>query len=154
MTELVQLNFPENYQIRLKQAQDKLYIFCMIRKNWMIYTPEEWVRQHVLKFLVDELGYSTSAIALEVIIPINGMRKRADIVVYQQEKPFIMVECKAPHIAINQATFDQIARYNIVLGSNYLMVTNGLDHFYCMMDFVQKRYNFLKELPKKGFISE
>ena len=150
MTELVQLNFPENYQIRLKQAQDKLYIFCMIRKNWMIYTPEEWVRQHVLKFLVDELGYSTSAIALEVIIPINGMRKRADIVVYQQEKPFIMVECKAPHIAINQATFDQIARYNIVLGSNYLMVTNGLNHFYCMMDFVQKRYNFLKELPKKG----
>ncbi|MEG0188262.1 type I restriction enzyme HsdR N-terminal domain-containing protein [Algoriella sp.] len=152
MTELVQLNFPENYQIRLKQAQDKLYIFCMIRKNWMIYTPEEWVRQHVLKFLVDELGYSTSAIALEVIIPINGMRKRADIVVYQQEKPFIMVECKAPHIAINQATFDQIARYNIVLGSNYLMVTNGLDHFYCMMDFVQKRYNFLKELPKKVVI--
>lgn len=124
----------------------------MIRKNWMIYTPEEWVRQHVLKFLVDELGYSTSAIALEVIIPINGMRKRADIVVYQQEKPFIMVECKAPHIAINQATFDQIARYNIVLGSNYLMVTNGLDHFYCMMDFVQKRYNFLKELPKKVVI--
>ena len=152
MTELVQLNFPENYQIRLKQAQDKLYIFCMIRKNWMIYTPEEWVRQHVLKFLVDELGYSTSAIALEVIIPINGMRKRADIVVYQQEKPFIMVECKAPHIAINQATFDQIARYNIVLGSNYLMVTNGIDHFYCMMDFVQKRYNFLKELPKKVVI--
>lgn len=150
MTELVQLNFPENYQIRLKQAQDKLYIFCMIRKNWMIYTPEEWVRQHVLKFLVDELGYSTSAIALEVIIPINGMRKRADIVVYQQEKPFIMVECKAPHIAINQATFDQIARYNIVLGSNYLMVTNGLNHFYCVMDFVNKRYNFLKELPKKG----
>ena len=150
MTELVQLNFPENYQIRLKQAQDKLYIFCMIRKNWMIYTPEEWVRQHVLKFLVDELGYSTSAIALEVIIPINGMRKRADIVVYQQEKPFIMVECKAPHIAINQATFDQIARYNIVLGGNYLMVTNGLNHFYCVMDFVNKRYNFLKELPKKG----
>ena len=150
MTELVQLNFPENYQIRLKQAQDKLYIFCMIRKNWMIYTPEEWVRQHVLKFLVDELGYSTSAIALEVIIPINGMRKRADIVVYQQEKPFIMVECKAPHIAINQATFDQIARYSIVLGGYYLMVTNGLNHFYCVMDFVNKRYNFLKELPKKG----
>ena len=122
----------------------------MIRKNWMIYTPEEWVRQHVLKFLVDELGYSTSAIALEVIIPINGMRKRADIVVYQQEKPFIMVECKAPHIAINQATFDQIARYNIVLGGYYLMVTNGLNHFYCVMDFVNKRYNFLKELPKKG----
>ena len=149
MTELVQLNFPENYQIRLKQAQDKLYIFCFIRKNWMIYTPEEWVRQHVLRFLMDDLGYSASAIALEVSIPINGMRKRTDIVVYQQEKPYIMVECKAPHIAINQSTFDQIARYNIVLGGQLLMVTNGLNHFYCMMDFEQKRYNFLKELPKK-----
>ncbi len=150
MTELVQLNFPENYQIRLKQAQDKLYIFCFIRKNWMIYTPEEWVRQHVLRFLMDDLGYSASAIALEVSIPINGMRKRADIVVYQQEKPYIMVECKAPHIAINQSTFDQIARYNIVLGGQLLMVTNGLNHFYCMMDFEQKRYNFLKELPMKN----
>ncbi|MDM1297986.1 type I restriction enzyme HsdR N-terminal domain-containing protein [Empedobacter falsenii] len=150
MTELVQLNFSEKYQIRLKQAQDKLYIFCLIRKKWLVYTPEEWVRQHVLNYLINDLGYSTSAIALEVAIDITGMRKRADIVVYQQEKPFIMVECKAPHIAISQATFDQIARYNIVLGSQLLMVTNGLNHFYCMMDFVEKRYNFLKELPKKG----
>ena len=149
MTELVQLNFPENYQIRLKQAQDKLYIFCFIRKNWMIYTPEEWVRQHVLKFLMDDLGYSSSAIALEVPIPINGMRKRADIVVYQQEKPLIMVECKATNVPISQATFDQIARYNIVLGSQFLMVTNGLNHFYCVMNFEEKRYHFLKELPRK-----
>ncbi|SFN19334.1 Type I restriction enzyme R protein N terminus (HSDR_N) [Algoriella xinjiangensis] len=149
MTELVQLNFPENYQIRLKQAQDKLYIFCLIRKNWMIYTPEEWVRQHVLKFLMDDLGYSSSAIALEVPIPINGMRKRADIVVYQQEKPLIMVECKATNVPISQATFDQIARYNIVLGSQFLMVTNGLNHFYCVMNFEEKRYHFLKELPRK-----
>lgn len=149
MTELVQLNFPENYQIRLKQAQDKLYIFCLIRKNWMIYTPEEWVRQHILKFLMDDLGYSSSAIALEVPIPINGMRKRADIVVYQQEKPLIMVECKATNVPISQATFDQIARYNIVLGSQFLMVTNGLNHFYCVMNFEEKRYHFLKELPRK-----
>jgi len=148
MTELVQLNFSEKYQIRLKQAQDKLYIFCLIRKKWFIYTPEEWVRQHVLNYLITDLGYSTSAIALEVIVPITGMKKRADIVIYQKEKPLIMVECKAPHIGITQATFDQIARYNIILGSQFLMVTNGLNHFYCMMDFEQKRYNFLKELPK------
>jgi hypothetical protein len=148
MTELVQLNFSEKYQIRLKQAQDKLYIFCLIRKKWFVYTPEEWVRQHVLNYLIVDLGYSTSAIALEVIVPITGMKKRADIVIYQKEKPLIMVECKAPHIGITQATFDQIARYNIILGSQFLMVTNGLNHFYCMMDFEQKRYNFLKELPK------
>ena len=147
MTELVQLNFSEKYQIRLKQAQDKLYIFCLIRKKWFVYTPEEWVRQHVLNYLIVDLGYSTSAIALEVIVPITGMKKRADIVIYQKEKPLIMVECKAPHIGITQATFDQIARYNIILGSQFLMVTNGLNHFYCMMDFEQKRYHFLKELP-------
>ncbi len=150
MTELVQLNFSEKYHIRLKQSQDKLYIFCMIRKNWMIYTPEEWVRQHILHYLVEDLEFTTSSIALEVPIPINGMRKRADIVVYQQAQPYIMVECKAPNITISQATFDQIARYNIVLGSHFLMVSNGLNHFYCQMDFEQKRYHFLKELPKKN----
>ena len=98
---------------------------------------------------MDDLGYSSSAIALEVPIPINGMRKRADIVVYQQEKPLIMVECKATNVPISQATFDQIARYNIVLGSQFLMVTNGLNHFYCVMNFEEKRYHFLKELPRK-----
>ncbi|WP_313387039.1 type I restriction enzyme HsdR N-terminal domain-containing protein [Chishuiella sp.] len=149
MTELVQLNFSEKYQIRLKQSQDKLYIFCFIRKKWLVYTPEEWVRQHVIRYLIDDLGYSISAIALEVPVPITGMRKRADIVVYQNAKPYIMVECKAPKVVINQTTFDQIARYNIVLGSQFLMVTNGINHFYCMMDFEQKRYNFLKQLPKK-----
>ena len=149
MIDLTQLNFPENYQIRLKQAQDKLYIFCLIRKKWLVYTPEEWVRQHVLNYLINDLGYSVSAIALEVPVDITGMRKRADIVVFRQETPWIMVECKAPHITISQATFDQIARYNIVLGSQLLMVTNGLNHFYCKMDFEEKRYDFLKELPKK-----
>lgn len=149
MTELVQLNFSEKYQIRLKQSQDKLYIFCLIRKKWLVYTPEEWVRQHVIRYLIDDLGYSISAIALEVPVPITGMRKRADIVVYQNARPYIMVECKAPKVSINQTTFDQIARYNIVLGSQFLMVTNGINHFYCMMDFEQKRYNFLKQLPKK-----
>ncbi|MDM1073852.1 type I restriction enzyme HsdR N-terminal domain-containing protein [Empedobacter brevis] len=149
MTELVQLNFSEKYQIRLKQAQDKLYIFCLIRKKWLVYMPEEWVRQHVLNYLINDLGYSVSAIALEVPVDITGMRKRADIVVFRQETPWIMVECKAPHITISQATFDQIARYNIVLGSQLLMVTNGLNHFYCKMNFEEKRYDFLKELPRK-----
>ena len=143
-----QLKYPK-FDIKLKKENGEVLVFDTIRKNWFVCTPEEWVRQHVLNYLINDLGYSTSAIALEVAIDITGMRKRADIVVYQQEKPFIMVECKAPHIAISQATFDQIARYNIVLGSQLLMVTNGLNHFYCMMDFVQKRYNFLKELPRK-----
>ena len=148
MTELTQLNFPENYQIRLKQSQDSTYIFCTIRKNWMVYTPEEWVRQHIILYLIQTLGYSPSAIALEVPVNQTGMRKRADIIVYKQAKPYIMVECKRPSVQISQQTFDQIARYNGIIGSEFLMVSNGLNHYYCVMDYENKRYQFLKELPK------
>lgn len=147
MTELTQLNFPENYQIRMKQSQDMVYIFCFIRKSWMVYTPEEWVRQHTIAFLHQTLKYSLSSIALEVPIHQNGMRKRADIVVYKKEKPYIMVECKRPSVKITQQTFDQIARYNGIIGSDFLMVSNGLSHYYCKMDYENKRYQFLKELP-------
>ena len=148
MTELTQLNFPANYQIRMKQDQNSSYIFCRIRKSWMVYTPEEWVRQHIICYLIDTLGYSQSSIALEVPVNQTGMRKRADIVVYKQAKPFIMVECKRPSVAITQQTFDQIARYNGKIGSTFLMVSNGLNHYYCMMDYENKRYQFLRELPK------
>ena len=147
MTELTQLNFPAKYQIRLKQSQHIKYIFCIIRKTWLVFTPEEWVRQHLLLFLIDTLNYSQSNIAVEVPINQNGMRKRADIVVYKQTKPYIMVECKRPSVKITQQTFDQVARYNGIIGSTFLMVSNGLNHYYCMMDYEQKRYHFLSELP-------
>lgn len=147
MTELTQLNFPANYQIRLKQSQDTTYIFCIIRKKWLVYTPEEWVRQHLILFLIVTLGYSQSSIALEVPVNQTGMRKRADIVVYKQAKPYIMIECKRPSVEITQQTFDQIARYNGIIGSEYLMVSNGLTHFYCVMDYENQRYQFLRELP-------
>jgi len=150
MKELTQLNFPENYQIRMKQTQDSTFIFCVIRKNWLVYTPEEWVRQHIIFYLIDTLGYSASSIALEVPVNQTGMRKRADIVVYKQAKPYIMVECKRPSVQITQQTFDQIARYNGIIGSELLMVSNGLNHYYCVMDYENKRYNFLKELPRKA----
>ncbi len=147
MIDLTRLNFPENYQIRLKQSQDITYIFCLIRKNWLVYTPEEWVRQHILFFLTKTLGYSAASIGVEVPVKQLGMRKRADIVVYKQAKPFIMVECKRPSVAITQDTFNQIARYNAVIGSQFLMVSNGLSHYYCVMDYDNKRFEFLRELP-------
>lgn len=150
MTELTQLNFPANYQIRLKQSQDTTYIFCTVRKKWMVYTPEEWVRQHLILFLIETLGYSQSSIALEVPVNQVGMRKRADIVVYKQAKPYIMIECKRPSVEITQQTFDQIARYNRIIGSEYLMVSNGLNHYYCMMDYENERYQFLRELPRNS----
>lgn len=147
MIDLTQLNFPENYQIRMKQSQDTTYIFCIVRKKWLVYTPEEWVRQHILFFLTATLGYVLSSIAVEVAVNQSGMRKRADVVVYKQARPYIMVECKRPSVKITQQTFDQIARYNLKIGSKLLMVSNGLEHFYCVMDYEYKRYQFLRELP-------
>lgn len=144
---LTPLNFAENYQIRLKQIDEKVYIFCSIRKKWFIYTPEEWVRQHILHFLIHEKKYSRSAIKLELPVILNGMRKRSDITVYKKEKVFLVVECKAPSIEITQSTFDQIARYNLNLDSEYLMVSNGLQHYYCRLDYDNKTYVFLKNLP-------
>lgn len=131
----------------MKQSEEVNYIFCSIRKKWLVLTPEEWVRQHVIRFLTEQKGYSKSAINSEVAVEINGMKKRADVVVFRKEKPFLIVECKAPEIPITETVFDQIARYNLELDAAYLMVTNGLQHYYCQMDFGNSRYNFLKELP-------
>lgn len=141
------MNFPEKYQFRLKQSEEVNYIFCGIRKKWLKLTPEEWVRQHVIRFLIEQKGYSKSAINSEVTVEINGMKKRADVVVFRKEKPYVIVECKAPEISISEQVFDQIARYNLELDAAYLMVTNGLQHYYCQMDFENSRYNFLEELP-------
>ena len=145
--ELAVLNFPEKYQFRLKKSEEVNYIFCPVRKKWLQLTPEEWVRQHVIQFLIQQKGFSKSAINSEVAVEINGMKKRADLIVYQKEKVFLIVECKAPEITISEKTFDQIARYNLELNADYLMVTNGLNHYYCQMDFENSRYEFSKELP-------
>jgi len=145
--QLPQLNFPENYQFRLKQTDEIPYIFCIIRKKWLLLTPEEWVRQHVVQFLIHEQKYSKTSINTEVIVNINGMKKRADVIVFKKEKPFLIVECKAPSVQITQETFDQIARYNLELDADFLMVTNGLNHYFCEMDLENQRYNFLKDIP-------
>lgn len=113
----------------------------------MILTPEEWVRQNVVQFLIQEKKYSPSAINTEIIVTVNGMKKRADVILFNKEKPFLIVECKAPSIRISQETFDQIARYNLEIGADYLMVTNGLNHFYCQMDLENEKYVFLPEIP-------
>ncbi|AUC83981.1 restriction endonuclease subunit R [Polaribacter sp. ALD11] len=141
------LNLP-NYKFRLKSNENKMLIFDNLRKKYMVLTPEEWVRQHYVQFLIEEKKYPTSLIALEKQLTINNRKKRTDILVFNTEgKPDIIVECKAPQIKITQATFDQIARYNLKLRANFLIVTNGLEHFYCKMDFENETYIFLKEIP-------
>lgn len=124
-------------------------IFDEIRKKFIHLTPEEWVRQHVVQFLLQDKKYPKSHINVEKLIKINDLSKRYDGVVFQPNgEIFLLIECKAPEVPISQQTFDQIARYNLVLKAKYLMVTNGLNHYFCQMDFENEKYVFLKELPE------
>ena len=141
------LNFP-SYTFRVKNSENRPLIFDEIRKKFIVLTPEEWVRQHVIKFLIQEKNYPISHINVEKQITLNGLKKRYDIVVFKPDgKLDILVECKAPEITISQNTFDQIAQYNFKLNANYLMVTNGLAHYYCQMDFVAEKYQFMQDIP-------
>lgn len=141
------LNFP-SFSFRFKNSENKTAIFDEIRKKFIILTPEEWVRQHVIQYLLQDKNYPKSYINIEKLIKINSLNKRYDIIVYQPNgKIYLLIECKAPEVAITQQTFDQIARYNLVLNAKYLMVTNGLNHYFCKMDFENEKYIFLKELP-------
>jgi predicted type IV restriction endonuclease len=141
------LNFP-SYTFRFKNSENKVSIFDAIRKKFIILTPEEWVRQHVVNYLLEEKKYPKSLINVEKVLHVNGLRKRYDIVVFNSDGSiFILIECKAPEIKTAQSTFDQIAQYNMTLKAQYLMVTNGLNHYFCRMDFENEKYDFLRELP-------
>ncbi|WP_370476456.1 type I restriction enzyme HsdR N-terminal domain-containing protein [Tamlana flava] len=141
------LNFPK-YSFRFKNKENKLSIFDDIRKKFVVLQPEEWVRQHCLLYLIQEKNYPKSLINVEKELIINNLKKRYDVVVFNTDGSIhLIVECKAPTITINQDTFDQVARYNLELNATYLMVTNGLNHYYCQMDFKQERYQFLKDIP-------
>ena len=140
------LNFT-SYSFRLKNSNNKTYIFDEIRKKFIVLQPEEWVRQHVVRFLLEK-GYPLSLINVEKKLEVNGLTKRYDIIVFRPNGEILLiVECKAPEIAITQATFDQIARYNLTLQADFLMITNGLHHYFCTMDYENQTYHFLKELP-------
>jgi hypothetical protein len=143
-----QLQFP-SYSFRFKNSENKVAIFDEIRKKFIIITPEEWVRQHVVQFLLQDKKFPKSHINVEKLLKINDLNKRYDVVVYNSDGSiFILVECKAPEIKISQHTFDQIARYNMTLNAEYLMVTNGLNHYFCKMDYENEKYDFLPELPE------
>lgn len=142
------LNF-KDYTFRFKNTDNKISVFDEIRRKFIILTPEEWVRQHVVRFLLEEKKYPKSYVNVEKIIKINGLTKRYDVVVFQPDGSiFLLVECKAPGITISQNTFDQIARYNMSLNAIHMMVTNGLNHYFCQMDYEQEKYSFLQDLPE------
>ncbi len=145
---MIRLNLPE-YQFKMERRDDaKWYIFDEIRKKKVVLTPEEWVRQNFIQFMNKEHQVPLSMMVLEKDLELNGKKKRADILVYNKEgKPFAIVECKASHVAISQDVFDQVARYNLVLKVPYLIVTNGLEHFYSSIDFEKDSFSFLKYFP-------
>lgn len=141
------LNFP-SYKFRIKNSENNTHIFDVIRKKFVVLQPEEWVRQHCIQFLINEKNFPVSLINVEKVVQINGLNKRYDIVVYNSDGSiYLIVECKAPRVKISQSAFDQIARYNLALKASCLMVTNGLNHYFCTMDHNLGIYNFFKELP-------
>jgi hypothetical protein len=142
------LNFPD-YTFRFKNSENKVAIFDGIRKKFILLTPEEWVRQHVVKFITEDKKYPLAHVNIEKIIKINGLTKRYDVVVFKPDGSiFLLVECKAPEVIISQHTFDQIARYNMTLDAAHLMVTNGLNHYFCHIDHEQQKYHFLPDIPE------
>ncbi|MGB5370280.1 MAG: type I restriction enzyme HsdR N-terminal domain-containing protein [Flavobacteriaceae bacterium] len=142
------LNFP-NYGFRLKSSENKIHIFDVIRKKFVVLQPEEWVRQHVLHYLMEDKKYPKSLINVEKQLTVNAIKKRYDVVIYNSRGQIdLLVECKAPSVNIDQQVFDQIARYNMKLNAQLLMVTNGIDHYYCRMDYAQEKYDFIKDVPE------
>lgn len=144
---MIKLNLP-SFSFKFKSMENKLYIFDMLRKKYVVLTPEEWVRQNFTRYLIGNKNYPKSIIAIEKQLKINNTTKRTDILLFDKNgNPDIIVECKAPSIKINQETFDQIARYNLKLNANYLIITNGLQHVYCKIDHQLEKYHFLKDIP-------
>jgi hypothetical protein len=126
----------------------KQEIFDEIRKKFVRLTPEEWVRQHFLHFMITELGFPASLIVVEAALKYNNMMKRFDILAYRADgKPCFVVECKSPDVEITQAVFDQVAMYNMTLTVDYIAVTNGISHYACKIDHEKRTYLFLKDIP-------
>lgn len=142
-----ELNLPL-YTFKFKESAGKVMIFDAFRKKYVVLTPEEWVRQNFVQFLVTEKKYSPALIVFEQALKYGELKKRADVLIYDRSgTPLLMVECKAPEVKIGQDTFDQVARYNMSFKVPYLVVTNGLDHFCCLMDYEKGSYQFLEEIP-------
>ena len=149
----MELNFPA-YPIPLKKVGNKNYVFGFVRRKYFLCTPEEWVRQHVLQFLVKDRDYPKSFLAVEKALKVNTLLRRTDIVAYNSKgEPTLIVECKAPNVKITQAVFDQIAAYNIALKVNYLFISNGLEHYCCQIDYDTNNYTFIADLPHYNDLS-
>jgi hypothetical protein len=141
------LNLPA-YPLVLQERGGEVTVFDPIRKKQVTLTPEEWVRQHFIQFLIRDRGFPEGLIAVERTVRLQGVPWRADIVAHdRQGRPALLVECKAPEVDLNQNAFDQIARYNSVLQASYLVVTNGRVHYCCLVDWERRTTHFVDDVP-------
>jgi hypothetical protein len=143
----MQLNFP-TYKFKTKREQDINYVFDIIRKKYVVLTPEEWVRQHIVHYLITEKKYPASLVAVERGLTINGRKKRFDVLVFNKNgQPFLLIECKSPDIEVNRSVFEQVAVYNSVFCAPFLLVTNGLQHIVVKYAENFVGYDFIDGVP-------
>ena len=141
------LNLP-TYSFNIKSEGERKFILDVIRRKYVFLTPEEWVRQNFIQYLAEEKQFPFSLMSVEKGFALNKLKRRYDILIYNRlALPFVLVECKAPDVKINNLTFDQIIRYNLSYKVKFLIVTNGLQHFCCKLNFEQNSHDFLKEIP-------
>ena len=144
------LNLPA-YDVRFSEEEGRKRIFDFLRRRYVALTPEEWVRQHFTHFLVEQKGYPKGLLANEVELHIGDKRLRCDTLLYDKTmKPRMIIEYKAPTIKIQQKTFNQIVVYNLLLKVDYLIVSNGMQHYCCRMDYERGSYEFLQDIPTYG----
>ena len=147
---MLSLNLPP-FEVKMQKRDGKNWIFDSLRKKFIALTPEEWVRQHFIHFLTDYKGYPKGLLANEVQLNLNNTKKRCDTVLFNKDlSARMIIEYKAPHIEITQTVFDQITRYNMVLKVEYLIVSNGIRHYCCRIDYNTMQYTFLPDIPAYG----
>ncbi len=143
----MELNLPK-YEFSLRKHSGSTEIFDALRKKYVVLTPEEWVRQHFIRYLIDEKGFPASLIAIEKGLTVNGKPRRFDAVAYNNHgEPLVLLEFKAANVKITQKVFEQIATYNQILKVKYLIVSNGITHYCCEIDFTTRTIRFIKNIP-------
>ena len=143
----MRLNLPP-YPARVKEADGRRQIFDILRRKYVALTPEEWVRQHFIHYLIGYKGYPAALLANEVPLQVGEKRVRADSVLYDRQlRPRLIIEYKAPTLPLTQKVFDQITVYNLLLHVDYLIVSNGLETYICKMDYTNHTYRFLEMIP-------
>lgn len=145
---MVELNIPTQ-DVDIKIIESKNYIFDLIRKKYLILTPEEWVRQNLVRYFINDLNYPKGLIKTESSLKYNNLKKRSDILIFKNDMThFLVVECKSYKLKINKSHLSQSAMYNKIYKSKYVMISNGLDHIVCKYDWSNDSFKFMKSIPK------